>query len=98
AGDGIRSEAEDLLEGLQTHSRFGFTLALIELSVFRMPDVGGYLIRPRTLARTAIVRRTIVDVTGGGIAVKEEQLAVPETLSVQAYWQTLEAKVPGARA
>ncbi|MBN9562354.1 MAG: hypothetical protein J0H14_16755 [Alphaproteobacteria bacterium] len=97
-GDGIRSEAEGLLDGLQTHARFGFTLALIEVGVFRMPNAGGYLIRPRTLAKTAIVQRTIVDVTGGSAAVKEVRLAVPETLSVQAYWQALDTKIPGAQA
>ncbi len=97
-GDGIRSEAEDLLDGLHAHARFGFSLALVELGVFRMPEAGHYLMRPRTLARTTIVQRTIVDITGGGAVVREERLSVPETLSVDAYWKALDAKVPGAKA
>ena len=97
AGDGIRSAMEELLDGVHAHSRFGFTLALVELGVFRMPDAETYLIRPRTLAKTAIVQRTIVEVIGGNAAVRSERLPLPETLGVNAYWQALEAKVPGAR-
>jgi hypothetical protein len=99
-GDGIREEAEGLLEGLQAHAHFGFTLALVELGVFRMPGSSGQLlVRPRTLAKTSIVRRTIVEVTGIGAAkVRDEELATPETLSADTYWEPLEANVPGARA
>lgn len=99
AGDGIRAETEALVDGLHAYAGYGFTLALVELGVFQMPgEVGRFLVRPRTLAKTAIVQRTIVEVTGAGATVREERLAVPETLHVNAYWQALEAKVPGARA
>lgn len=97
-GDGIRSEVEALLDGLHAHARFGFTLALVELGVFRMPEADCYLVRPRTLARTEIVQRTIIEVTGTGATVREERAVVPVTLSVDAYWQALEATLPGARA
>jgi hypothetical protein len=99
-GDGIRTEAEALLEGLHAHARFGFTLALVELSVFRMPEPDQrLLVRPRTLAKTQIVRRTVVEVSERGtvIASKEEKLVAPETLSSDAFWQELEVKVPDAR-
>ena len=83
AGDGIREEAEGLLDGLQMHARFGFTLALIELGVFRIPGSSGQLIvRPRTVAKTSIVRRTIVEVIGAAaLKVHDEELAAPETLT-----------------
>jgi hypothetical protein len=99
AGDGIREEAEGLLDGLQRHARFGFTLALIELGVFRIPGSSGQLIvRPRTLAKTSIVRRTIVEVIGAEAPkVHDEELAAPETLSAENYWDALEHRVPGAR-
>ena len=98
-GDGIRAEAEGLLEGLQAHGRFGFTLALVELGKFRMPGPSGhFLVRPRTLAKTSIVRRTIVDVAATGAAtVRDEALTTPETLSGESYWAALEGKVPSAR-
>lgn len=97
-GDGIRTETESLLSGLHAHARFGFTLALVELGVFHMPEAGRYLVRPRTLARTEIVQRTIVEVIGGAATVTEKQAVLPEMPSADAYWQALEAKVPGARA
>jgi hypothetical protein len=98
AGNGIRREAENLLEGMNAHARFGFTFALVELGVFRMPDNEGYLVRPRTLAKTAIVQRTIVEVVGADVSVKEEHPPVPESLSSTQYWDALEKSTPGARA
>lgn len=98
-GDGIDDRAERLLNGLQAYASFGFTLALVELAVFRMPESGGFLLRPRTLANTVITQRTIVEVSGTGIvSASEKRSAVPETLSADACWAALESKVSGARA
>src|SRR4051794_32821342 len=97
-GDGIRQEAENLVDGMHAHARLGFTLALVELGVFALPDEPSrYLIRPRTLARTAIVHRTIVEVTGAG-AVKEQRSVIPGGAGTEAYWEVLERKFPGARS
>ena len=62
-GDGIRSEAEILLGDMHRYARFEFTLALIELAVFRMPEPNRLLIRPRTLAKTEMVRRVVFGTT-----------------------------------
>lgn len=97
AGDGIRTEAESLLAGLHAHARFGFTLAMVELGVFRMPGSDAYLVCPRTLAKTEIVQRTVVEVVGGSAIINEKRAIVPDTLAADAYWQALETKVPGAR-
>jgi hypothetical protein len=98
-GDGIRQEAENLVEGIQAHARFGFTLAMVELGVFGLPDEPQrFLIRPRTLAKTAIVHRTIVEVVGAGVKVREQRSVVPGGASTEAYWEVLESKTPGARA
>ena len=97
AGDGIRSEAEELLAGLPVHARFGFMLALVELNVFQMPEANRFLVRPRTLAKTVIVQRTVVEITGGSAVVSEKYPTAPETLSTESYWQTLEGKAPGAQ-
>jgi len=101
-GDGIREEAEALLEGMNTYSRFSFTLAMIELRVFTMADrPGQHLVMPSVLAKTSIIRRTIVEVTNSGsVVVKDIDLTVPETMSTNSYWDDLAAKtkLPGARA
>ncbi|MBV8523499.1 MAG: hypothetical protein JOY71_15475 [Acetobacteraceae bacterium] len=99
-GDGIRSEADALLDGLRVHLRFGFTLALVELALFRMPGPDQrLLVRPSTIAKTVITQRTIIETTMGGMIIREraEKLSIPETIGSDAYWDALEAKVPGAR-
>jgi len=96
-GDGIRREAETLLDGLHAYARFGFTLALVELGVFRMPEQDSHLIRPRTLAKTEIIQRTVVEIAGTGASVKEAKPSVPATLGSASYWDAIEAKVPGSR-
>ena len=99
AGDGIRTEAQALLEGMKTHARFGFTLALVEMPVFRAPgDEKNFIVWPRVLAKTAILNRVHVVVSGNGATITEQQLFVPETVSTQQYWDALESKLPGARS
>jgi hypothetical protein len=98
-GDGIRSEAEILLGDLHRYARFEFTLALVELAVFRMPESDRLLIRPRTLAKTEMVRRVVLGATTetsstGQLASAPEKV---ETLSSEAYWSALQASIPGAR-
>lgn len=48
-GDGIRQEAESLVEGIRVHARFGFTLAIVELGVFGLPNRSAFT--PRFLDR-----------------------------------------------
>jgi hypothetical protein len=98
AGDGIRSETEILLSGLERYARFHFTLALVELAVFRLPEPGQFLVRPRTLARTETIKRYVYEIAqaGGtpGIAPTERT----ESIASETYWQALEASAPGVRA
>lgn len=64
-GDGIREETEQLAATLQSHAALRFTFALIELSVFRLEGQPGYLILPRTLARTRMVERGVISLIQG---------------------------------
>ncbi len=59
-GDGIRTEVEDLVSGLQSHAGFHFTFALVELAVFQGAEDDEFLIVPRTLAKTYMIERGIV--------------------------------------
>ena len=60
AGDGIRSDAEDLVNGLQSHAGFHFTFALVELSIFQGASKDDLLVVPNTLAKTCMIERGIV--------------------------------------
>ncbi|MEH3145269.1 MAG: hypothetical protein PGN34_07950 [Methylobacterium frigidaeris] len=63
-GDGIREGVEAIAEYLQLHAGLHFSLGLVEMPIFAMPD-GGRLVSPRILARTTNIVRTIVAVPDG---------------------------------
>lgn len=59
-GDGIRTETERLTSLLQSHAGFHFTFALVELQIFHLPKESGFMVVPRTLARTFNIERGVV--------------------------------------
>jgi hypothetical protein len=63
-GDGIREGLEAIAEYLQLHAGLHFSLGLVELSIYVMPN-GDRLVAPRVLARTAVVTRNVVAVPDG---------------------------------
>ncbi len=61
-GDGIRSETQQLMSLLEDYGNLQFTFALLELAVFTRPDrPEEFLICPRVLAKTEMLRRTVFD-------------------------------------
>lgn len=65
-GDGIRTEAQKLVELLEDYGNLQFTFALIELAIFGRDDrPEEFLICPRVLAKTEMLRRTIFDTQPG---------------------------------
>ena len=63
-GDGIREGVEAIVEYLQVHAGLHFSLGLIELPIYLMPD-GSRLVVPRILARTQMITRYVVQVPDG---------------------------------
>ncbi len=63
AGDGIRRETEAIAEYIQDHAALRFTLGLVELRSFALPD-GSLLIQPRVLVRTREIERVVVRMSG----------------------------------
>lgn len=70
-GDGIREGVEAIAEYLQAHAGLHFSLGLVELPIYVMPD-GARLITPRVLARTTVITRTVVHVPDG-LSVQESE-------------------------
>jgi hypothetical protein len=68
-GDGIREGVGAITEFLEGHASLHFTFGLVEMAIYRMPD-GGQLVQPRVLAQSTIVRRVVVEVRDGHLAVK----------------------------
>jgi hypothetical protein len=63
-GDGIREGVEAIAEYLQMHAGLHFSLGLVELPIYLMPD-GSRLVAPRVLAKTMIVTRDVVALPEG---------------------------------
>ena len=59
---------EAIAEYLQRHAGLHFSLGLVELPIYVMPN-GDRLIAPRVLARTVLVTRNVVAVPEGHIVV-----------------------------
>jgi len=65
AGDGIQESAERLAEFLQRHLGLHFTLAMVEISLWRTPLDGAVFIQPKVLTRTVQIERAVVRLEGG---------------------------------
>ncbi|MEO8198634.1 MAG: DUF4268 domain-containing protein [Thermoanaerobaculia bacterium] len=63
-GDGIREGVHALTDFLDRYGSLEFTFGLVEIGVYEHPNVGR-LIHPRVLAKTAIIKRSIVTVEKG---------------------------------
>jgi hypothetical protein len=57
-GDGIREGVETIAEYLVKHSGLNFTLGLVELPMFELPD-RSIVVTPRVVAQTTIINRTV---------------------------------------
>lgn len=105
AGDGIQESAEQLSDFLQRHVGLHFTLAMVEMSIWREPFQGRVLVQPRLLTRTVQIERAVIRVEGGGgtIAPQVEPAPAaaasrPTTLTADAYYETIDAAAPGSAA
>jgi len=63
-GDGIREGVEAIASYLQAHLGLHFSLGLVEMPIFRLPD-GSHLVTPRILARTTMITRNVIAVPAG---------------------------------
>jgi len=102
-GDGIRERVEAIAEYLQAHAGLHFSLGLVELGIYNLPD-GARLVAPRVLAHTHTITRTVVAVPEGYMVRPESETASereldPETVALgdarQQFWtQFLERLKP----
>lgn len=101
-GDGIQEGVEAIADFLQQHAGMHFTLALVEMAIFkRHPD--GFLVEPRVIAKTTMVPRGIVLIEDGQIKVRQvpgdAQPATPQsapaTISEARLYEFLDEYKPG---
>lgn len=73
-GDGIRSDVESLVNGLQAHANFHFTVALVEMPVYSRAvgeNTEEFLVVPHTLVKTVTVPRFTVSTADGNAKVRD---------------------------
>lgn len=97
-GDGIRSEAEALVDLLQSHAGAHFTFALVELATWRNPVSGDLIALPSTLAQTVMITRGIVTIENGAALIKPvpptSPQARPSSISEELYFEELAKRDP----
>lgn len=94
-GDGIRERVKAIAEYLQGHVGLHFSLGLVELPIYELPD-GGRIVAPRVLAHTHVITRTVIALPDGHAVQGEETVTAagvetdPETAALgdarQAFW------------
>lgn len=99
-GDGIREGAESLVDYLQMHAGFHFTLGIVEAAVFEVPN-DGFIVQPRLMVRTLNIERAIVRLASEGIAVEPDVTPYPAekssrstTMSEDIFFEGLSSKAP----
>ncbi|BCB22467.1 hypothetical protein OCUBac02_53610 (plasmid) [Bosea sp. ANAM02] len=71
-GDGIREGVETIAEYLSAHAGLHFSLGLVEMPIFALPD-GSRLAAPRVLARTTVITRHVIAAPADHIVVEASE-------------------------
>ena len=104
-GDGIRTDAESLVTGLQAHASFHFTFALVEMPVYArsLSDANQeFVVIPHTLIKTVTVPRLTISTTDGAMIVRDAGIDEAEAkkpsrrsnISSEAFFEAMEARSP----
>lgn len=95
-GDGIREGVENIVAYLEKHAGLHFSLGLVELPIYDLPDDKGRIVVPRVLAHTHVITRTVVSLPDGYTLehgdneLETDKEIDPETVALgdsrQAFW------------
>jgi len=95
AGDGIQESAEQLTDFLQRHLGLHFTLAMVEMSLWRDPFEGRVLVQPRVLTKTVQIERAVIRLEQNGAmataSIEPARAPTTSTSSARATTLTSEA-------
>lgn len=64
-GDGIQEGAENLANFLQQNMGLHFTLGLLEMGIFKLPNKDGLIVIPSVIAKTTIIERGVIRFENG---------------------------------
>ena len=92
-GDGIRENTEELLEFMTRSGQLNFTLSLIELPVYRIPNSNKLIITPRIIAKTKELERIVYNVINRSDIEEIPEPIKSESLSEQIFFERLEKHI-----
>jgi len=87
-GDGIQEGTENIADFMNNVSQLQFTLGLIEIAIYKVPNEG-LIVQPRVLAKTVIIERTVIDLVSAEIQVSdpnEEDEVEQEISDIKKYY------------
>lgn len=68
-GDGIREDMERLTSFLQQRANLQFTLGLLEIGIYKMPESAGILVIPNIILKTTLIERGIITINDSRIKI-----------------------------
>lgn len=95
-GDGIRENMEELADYIHRNGNLNFTLALIEIPIYKNPDGQEIIITPRILAKTKEIERIIFRVSDDKTEFSEtetQNFAQGKSVSEKVFFERLEKNI-----
>lgn len=98
-GDGIRENAEELVEFLEAYSQMRFVLSLVEMPIYRVGQTEHYVVTPRILAKTTELRRTVTsEPPWSKLGPTPTPTSRPQTASESVFFERLSQNIGNDRA
>jgi hypothetical protein len=95
-GDGIRENMEELVKYIHREGNLNFTLALIELPVYKNQENNEIIVTPRILAKTKEIERIVYklsdDIQSKEIEQQKEE-TTSKTISEKVYFERLQKSI-----
>ena len=97
-GDGIRERVEQIASFLEKHAYLNFSLSLLEIEVFSLPETEHLIIQPRIIAQTVDVERAVIRIEGGKVITEMPNLnsdkpSARSKVSEQIFFESLSLDV-----
>jgi len=95
-GDGIRENMEDMASYVNRNGNLNFTLALIEIPVFKNPNNDDLIVTPRVLAKTTEIERVVyrfADDETKENNLPQQENKISKSISEKVFFERLEKSI-----
>lgn len=78
-GDGIREDIERMTNFLQQRTGLHFTLGLLEMGIYKIPDDNNILVIPNILLKTTLIERGVITINNSTIKIESPSSLSPQS-------------------